>query len=66
MVVVRETLMNDKIRDELQADVDAYRKKAAYYVTLRLHEAAALARKLANNVELALTTLPRDDDPKIS
>lgn len=58
--------MKDKIRTELQADIDTYRRKAAYYATLRLHEAAGLARKLADNIELALTTLPRDGDPEIS
>jgi hypothetical protein len=66
MGAVRETLMKNEIRAELQADIDAYRNKAAYYATLRLHEAAGLARKLADNIELALTTLPRDDDLKIS
>jgi len=58
--------MKDEIRTRLQADIDAYRAKAAYYTTLRLHEAAGLARKLADNIELALTTLPRDGDPEIS
>jgi hypothetical protein len=66
MGAVRETLMKDEIRAKLQSDIDAYREKAAYYATLRLHEAAGLARKLADNIELALTTLPRDGDLKIS
>jgi len=58
--------MKDEIRAKLQADIDVYREKAAYYVTLRLHEAAGLARRLADNIELALTTLPRDGDLEIS
>jgi len=58
--------MNDKIRSQLQADIDAYRKKADYYDSLRLHEAAGMARRLANNIELALTTLPREGDPEIA
>ena len=33
---------------------------------LHLYEAASYAKKLASNLELALTTMPRDEDPEIA
>jgi len=57
--------MKDEILAGLQTDIDTYRRKADYYDSLRLHEAAGMARRLANNIELALTTLPREGDPEI-
>ena len=57
--------MKDEIRAGLQSDIDTYRRKADYYDSLRLREAAGMARRLADNIELALTTLPRDGDVEI-
>ena len=57
--------MKDEIRAGLQTDIDTYRRKADYYDSLRLHEAAGIARRLAANIELALTTLPRKGEPEI-
>ena len=47
-------------------DIDNFRLKAKYYESLRLFEAAKYAGNLASNLELALTTMPSDDDPEIS
>jgi hypothetical protein len=57
--------MKDEIRAKLQTDIDTYRRKAEYYDSLRLREAAGMARRLADNIELALTTLPREGDTEI-
>lgn len=57
--------MKDPLRAVLSSDIDDYRKKAEYYKSRHLFEAAHYANKLADNLELALTTLPKDDDPKI-
>lgn len=56
----------DEIRKKLLDDVDVFRSKAEYYESLRLFEAAKYANNLASNLELALTTLPSDDDQEIS
>ncbi len=53
-------------RDILLKDIDSFRMKAKYYESLRLFEAARYAKELASNIELALTTMPSDDDPEIS
>jgi hypothetical protein len=37
-----------------------------YYASLHLFEAARYAEHLAANLELALTTMPADDDTEIS
>ena len=55
----------DQIRAGLQTDLETYRRKADYYDSLRLREAAGIARRLADNLELALTTLPREGQPEI-
>jgi len=56
----------DATRKVLLEDIDIFRRKAKYYESLRLFEAAKYANSLASNIELALTTLPSDDDPEIS
>ena len=56
----------NQTRQQLQADIDHFRAKAKYYAALRLFEAAKYAEHLAANLELALTTLPSDDDIEIS
>ena len=53
-------------RELLLKDIDNFRQKAKYYESLRLFEAAKYAKELASNIELALTTMPRDDDPQIA
>lgn len=58
--------MKDEIRSMLAQDIEIYRKKIAFYKSLNLFEAAHFADKLAENIELALTTLPRDGDPEIA
>ncbi|MGA7749649.1 MAG: hypothetical protein WCA63_05830 [Gallionella sp.] len=56
----------DETRMILLDDIDYFRSKAKYYKTLRLIEAAKYADNLASNLELALTTMPSDEDPEIS
>jgi len=56
----------DETRKVLEDDVRQYRLKARYYATLHLFEAEKFAERLAANIELALTTLPSDEDPEIS
>lgn len=53
-------------RQRLKGDIDDIRGKAKYYASLHLFEAAQYAEQLAANLELALTTLPSDDDTEIS
>jgi len=57
--------MSSELRRALSNDIEEYRKKAEFYKSHRLFEAAHFANKLADNLELALTTLP-DDGPKIA
>ncbi len=59
-------MKKDEIRKILQDDIEYFRSKAEYYESLHLIEAAKYANNLASNIELALTTLPRDDDIEIS
>lgn len=58
--------MKDEARKILSADIDVYRKKAEYYRSLHMFEAAHYATKLADNIELALTTMPRGGDAPIA
>lgn len=58
--------MRNEIRSILSGDIDNLRKKIEFYKSLHLFEAAHYADKLAENIELALTTMPTDDDPKIA
>lgn len=57
--------MENDIRTALENDVDLFRRKARVYRENHLHEAAVFADRLASNLELALTTLPKDDEPEI-
>ena len=59
-------MKKDETRKILLDDIDDFRLKAKYYEPLRLFEAAKYADNLASNLELALTTMPSDDDPEIS
>ena len=59
-------MKKDEIRRILASDIDDFRVKAKYYESLKLFEAAKYAEKLASNIELALTTMPSDDDFEIS
>jgi len=59
-------MTKDEIRKKIEDDIEAFRSKADYYKTLRLFEAAKYAENLASNLELALTTMPSDDDPEIA
>ena len=59
-------MTKDEAREILRQDIDSFRSKARFYESLRLFEAAKYAKSLASNIELALTTLPSDEDPEIS
>ena len=59
-------MTKDQLRKALLQDIDDYRRKAKFYESVRLYEAAKYAKTLASNIELALTTLPADGDPEIS
>ena len=59
-------MKKDETRKILLDDIDDFRLKAKYYESLRLFEAAKYADNLASNLELALTTMPSDDDPEIA
>ena len=52
----------DETRKILSDDIDKFRFKAKYYESLHLYEAQKYADNLASNIELALTTMPSDDD----
>ena len=56
----------DALRMVILEDIEYFRSKAKYYKTHRLIEAAKYAENLASNLELALTTMPSDEDPEIS
>jgi hypothetical protein len=56
----------NETRKVLLDDIEYYRSKAGYYETLKLFEAARYADNLADNLELALTTMPSDEDVKIN
>ena len=58
-------MTKDETRQSLTGDVQQYRQKAKFYATLHMFEAEKFADRLADNVELALTTLPSDEDPQI-
>ena len=57
--------MKSDIRSILADDIVSFRKKREFYKSVHLIEAAHYADKLAENIELALTTMPKDDDPRI-
>ena len=58
-------MKKDETRKMLLDDIENLRLKAKYYESLRLFEAAKYAGNLASNLELALTTMPSDDDQPI-
>ncbi len=58
-------LEKDEARKILLGDIENLRLKAKYYESLRLFEAGRYAGNLASNLELALTTMPSDDDQPI-
>jgi hypothetical protein len=58
-------MQKDEIRKVLSDDIETFRSKAKYYESLHLFEAEKYANNLASNIELALTTMPSDDDVKI-
>jgi hypothetical protein len=57
---------NNQIKKVLSDDIDNLRSKAKYYESLRLFEAANYADNLASNLEMALTTMPSDEDIDIA
>ena len=59
-------MTKDETRKLLADDVKNFREKAKFYESAHLFEAASYAKKLASNLELALTTLPSDSDPEIA
>jgi hypothetical protein len=59
-------MTKDETRKILSDDIDNFRRKAKYYDSLHLYEAAKYANDVASNIELALTTMPSGDDPEIS
>ena len=58
--------MASETRKILMRDIAEYRSKIDFYKSLHLFEAASYAKKLADNIELALTTLPDENDPPIA
>ena len=54
------------IYNVLEADINFYRSRAEYYESNHLFEASSCARKLADNLELAMTTLPTGKDTAIA
>jgi len=58
-------MTKDETRKALMNDIETFRSKANYYKSLRLFEAAKYAENLASNIELALTTMPSDNDQEI-
>ena len=58
--------MKNEIRKILLNDIESFRLKVEFYKSHQLFEAAHFAGKLADNIELALTTLPNDDDSEIA
>lgn len=55
----------DEIRQLLEDDIAFYREKAKFYESQHLFEAGKYAERLADNLELALTTMPAEDDVEI-
>jgi MshEN domain len=55
-------MTNESTRNTLLEDINNFRLKANYYESLHLFEAAKYAGNLAANLELALTTMPSDDE----
>jgi len=58
-------MTKNETRKILQEDIVDFRRKAKYYDSLHLYEARKYANNLADNIELALTTMPSDQDTEI-
>jgi hypothetical protein len=58
-------MTKNETRMVLEGDINNIRLKAKYYGSLHLYEAESYAEKLASNIELALTTMPSDEDIEI-
>jgi hypothetical protein len=59
-------MTKDETKKILADDVAMLRSKIKYYESLHLFEAAKYANHLAENIELALTTMPSDSDQEIA
>ena len=59
-------MTKNDVRNAPLQDIESFRRKATYYESIRLFEAAHYAKELASNIELALTTMPADGDPEIA
>jgi len=59
-------MTKDETRKMLSDDINNFRQKAKHYESLHLFEAAKYAGNLASNLELALTTMPSDEDQEIA
>jgi hypothetical protein len=59
-------MKKDEIRKILSDDIKDFRLKAKYYESLHMFEAGKYANNLASNIELALTTMPSDEDIEIA
>ena len=59
-------MANDTTRKTLTEDINNFRLKAKFYESLHLFEAAKYAGSLAANLELALTTLPADEEKQVT
>jgi len=59
-------MLKTETRNILLRDIETYRSKIEFYKSLRLFEAAHYANKLAENIELALTTMGDENDPPIA
>ena len=59
-------MTNDTTRKTLSEDINNFRLKAKFYESLHLFEAAKYAGSLAANLELALTTMPADEEKQVA
>ena len=59
-------MTGDETRKILADDIAMLRPKIKYYESLHMFEAAKYADHLAENIELALTTMPSDSDQEIA
>ena len=59
-------MTGDETRKILADDIAMLRSKIKFYESLHMFEAAKYADRLAENIELALTTMPSDNDQEIA
>ena len=59
-------MTGDETRKILADDIAMLRSKIKFYESLHMFEAAKYADHLAENIELALTTMPSDNDQEIA